>query len=113
MTDCIFCKIINREEPAEIIYENDYVISFYGLHSFTRAHVLVVPKKHIVNIMDLNPEDGPIIAEIHFAIKEIAKQLDIDESGFRVITNTNKEGGQEVYHMHYHLVGGRQLKWDM
>jgi histidine triad (HIT) family protein len=105
--------MIKREAPANIIYENEYVICFYGLHSFTDAHVLVVPKKHIVNIMDIEREDGPIIAEIHFAIKEIAKQLGIDESGFRVITNTNKEGGQEVFHMHYHLVGGRQLKWDM
>jgi len=113
MEDCIFCKIINRQAPAEIIYETHDVISFYGLHSFTRAHVLVVPKKHIVNMMDLKVEDASIIANIHFAIQEIAKQLGIDESGFRVITNTNKEGGQDVFHMHYHLVGGRQLKWDM
>lgn len=113
MKDCIFCKIIKREKPADIIFENEHVISFYGLESFTKAHVLVVPKKHIVNVMDIKPEDGEIVAEIHFAIQKIAKILNIDESGFRVITNTNKEGGQEVYHMHYHLVGGRQLKWDM
>lgn len=113
MEACIFCKIINRQAPAEIIYENNHVIAFYGLHSFTDKHVLVVPKKHIVNVMDLKPEDGKIITEIHFAIQEIAKLLKIDESGFRVITNTNKEGGQEVFHMHYHLVGGRPLKWDM
>lgn len=113
MEDCIFCKIINRLAPADIIFENEHVISFYGLHSFTKAHVLVVPKKHIVNIMDIQPEDATIIAEIHFAIQKIAKQLGIDESGFRVITNTNKEGGQDVFHMHYHVVGGRQLKWDM
>lgn len=113
MEDCIFCKIIDRKAPADIIFENEHVISFYGLHSFTRAHVLVVPKKHIVNIMDIQAEDAHIIAEIHFAIQKIAKQLEIDESGFRVITNTNKEGGQDIFHMHYHLVGGRQLKWDM
>jgi histidine triad (HIT) family protein len=113
MKDCIFCKIIKREAPAEIIFENEHVISFYGLHSFTRAHVLVVPKKHIINLMDVKLEDANIITEIHFAIQTIAKQLGIDENGFRVITNTNKEGGQDVFHMHYHLVGGRQLKWDM
>lgn len=113
MEECIFCKIINRQAPAEIIYETDDVIAFYGLHSFTRAHVLVVPKKHIVNIMDLKPEDAKVIANIHFAIQELAKKLEVDESGFRVITNTNKEGGQDVFHMHYHLVGGRQLKWDI
>lgn len=113
MMSCIFCKIINREAPAEIIFENEHVISFYGLSSFTKAHVLVVPKKHIVNVMDIQPEDGHIIAEIHQAIKVIAKDLKIDQSGFRVITNTGQHGGQEVYHMHYHLVGGRQLKWDM
>lgn len=113
MEDCIFCKIIKREAPAKIIFENEHVISFYGLHFTTNAHVLVVPKKHIVNVMDIQPEDAHIIAEIHFAIQEVAKLLGIDESGFRVITNTNKHGQQEVFHMHYHLIGGRQLKWDM
>ena len=113
MKDCIFCKIIKKEVPAEIIYENEHVISFYGLTSIADVHVLIVPKKHIENIMDVKEEDGIIIAEIHKAFQVIAKKFGIDKSGFRVLTNTGKHGQQEVYHMHYHLVGGRQLKWDM
>ena len=113
MKDCIFCKIIRREVPAEIIYENEHVISFCGLTSIADVHVLVVPKKHIENIMDIKEEDVIIIAEIHKAFQVLAKKFGIDKSGFRILTNTGKHGQQEIYHMHYHLVGGRQLKWDM
>lgn len=113
MKDCIFCKIIKREAPAEIIYENEHVICFCGLTSSAPVHVLVIPKKHIENIMDIGEDDGEIIVEIHKAFQVIAKKFGVDKSGFRVLTNTFEHGQQEVYHMHYHLLGGRQLKWDM
>lgn len=113
MTNCVFCKIINREIEAEIVYENDFVISFYGLTSETDAHVLVVPKKHITNILDITNEDSVYILEIHKAFNKVARILGIDESGFRIISNTGVHGQQEIMHLHYHLVGGRQLIWKM
>lgn len=113
MNECVFCKIINRELETEIVFENDYVISFYGLTSETDAHVLVVPKKHIENVLDISDDDSIYIVEIHKAFKIISKLLKVDESGFRIITNTGKHGQQEIMHLHYHLIGGRQLKWEM
>lgn len=109
---CVFCEIIDRQEPATIIYEDDHVISFYGLDSVTKAHVLVVPKKHIENILDIKDEDEKYIFKVHQGIQKVAKILKIDKSGFRVITNTGAHGQQEIYHIHYHVIGGRQLKWE-
>lgn len=111
--DCIFCKIINREAPAEIIYEDEYIISFYGLHFSAPVHALVVPKKHIENILDIKEEDEKIIYKIHQGLQKVAKILGVDKDGFRVITNTGVHGQQEVYHIHYHIIGGRQLRWEM
>lgn len=113
MSQCVFCEIVEGKREAKILYENEYVMAFYGLHFMADVHVLVIPKKHIENIMDISDEDDQIIAEIHKAIKVIAKKFGVDETGFRVITNTGKDGQQEVYHMHYHVIGGRQLKWEM
>ena len=113
MRDCVFCRIINKEEDAEIVYENDYVISFYTITPTTDVHVLVVPKNHIVNILDITDNDHIYITEMHKAFIHISKLLNIDDSGFRVVTNTGKHGQQEVMHLHYHLIGGRQLKWEM
>ncbi len=111
--ECIFCKIINQDVSAEVIYEDEYVISFYGLHFSAPVHALVVPKKHIKNIMDITLEDERIIFKIHEALQKVAKILEIDEEGFRVITNTGINGQQEIQHMHYHIIGGRQLEWKM
>ncbi|MBP3951732.1 HIT domain-containing protein [Halalkalibacter suaedae] len=110
---CVFCQVVNREEPAEIIYEDEDVIAFYGLHFSAPVHALVIPKKHIENIMDIKEGDEKIIYKIHLGLQEVAKILGVEEDGFRVITNTGKHGQQEVYHMHYHIIGGRQLKWEM
>ena len=112
MCACVFCEISEGKREAEILYSNDYVMAFRGLTSIADVHILVVPRKHIENIMDISDEDDQIIVEIHKAIKIIATQFGIDQTGFRVITNTGKDGQQEVYHMHYHVVGGRKLKWD-
>lgn len=113
MKNCIFCKIIKGEAPAEIIYENEDAIAFYGLHFSAPVHALVIPKKHIENIMDITEEDEKAIFQTHLAMKEVAKKLGVDQTGFRVITNTGEHGQQEVYHIHYHILGGRQLKWEM
>ncbi|KAB8129199.1 HIT domain-containing protein [Gracilibacillus oryzae] len=111
--DCIFCKIVNRKASAEVIYEDKDVISFYGLHFAAPVHALIIPKKHIENIMDISEADKEIIYSIHHGIQEVAKILGVHNDGFRVITNTGNHGQQEVCHMHYHIIGGRQLKWEM
>lgn len=105
----IFTKIINREIPAEIVYENDKVLAFKDINPQAPVHVLVVPKKEIPTINDITEEDKELIGEMYLAIAKIAKDLNIAEDGYRVITNCNEFGGQEVFHIHFHLLGGKKL----
>lgn len=108
MEDCIFCKIANKE-IGSLIYENDYVVAFDDLNPVAPVHSLIVPKKHIKNIEDLKEEDLIYIQEIHKAIKEVAKIKQVNESGYRIINNCGKDAGQSVMHLHYHLIGGKEL----
>lgn len=110
--DCVFCKIINKEIPATILLENDYVIAFEDLNPVAKVHVLVVPKKHIESLLYVQDEDQKYIFEIHKAINEIAKIKNISETGFRVITNIGKDAGQTVKHLHYHVIGGEKLPFS-
>lgn len=107
--DCIFCKIIAKEIPATIVYENDYVMAFDDARPVAPVHTLIVPKKHIASMMELKEEDMIYITEIHKAIQKVASIKGVAESGFRVITNFGEDGGQTVHHLHYHLIGGKHL----
>ncbi len=107
--DCIFCKIVEGTLPSEKVYENEHVLAFKDISPQAKVHVLVIPKKHIPTMNDVTEEDGPIIAEIHKAIQQIAKEAGIAESGYRIINNCLDDGGQVVYHLHYHLLGGEKL----
>lgn len=111
MSDCIFCKIANHEIPANIVAENEYVIAFEDVHPVAPIHILVVPKKHIANIMELNEEDMKYVSEVHKMIQKVAAEKGIasQDKGFRVITNYGEEGGQTVQHLHYHIIGGKLL----
>ena len=111
MEDCIFCKIINKEIPANIVAENEYVVAFEDVHPVAPVHVLVVPKVHISNIFEINDENMKYINEIHKMIQEVAriKGIDSADKGFRVITNYGEDGGQTVHHLHYHIIGGKHL----
>lgn len=110
MDNCIFCKIINGEIPSNKVYEDEKVLAFYDIHPVTPIHVLVIPKKHIESIVKLeSKEDYEYIESIHKAINEIAKKLNIDEEGFRVVVNCGENGGQEVKHLHYHILAGKKL----
>ncbi|ARU61663.1 histidine triad nucleotide-binding protein [Tumebacillus avium] len=113
MSDCIFCKIIAGEIPSKKIYEDDHVYAFHDINPIAPVHALVIPKKHIQSILHISQDDGEHVHKIHLAIQEVAKILGVAESGFRVITNTGEHGQQTVFHIHYHVIGGRQLKWDM
>lgn len=105
----IFTKIINREIPANIVYENDKVIAFKDINPAAPIHILVVPKKEIATINDIQAEDRELIGEMYLAIGKIVKDLGIDKEGYRVITNCNEFGGQEVFHLHFHILGGKRL----
>lgn len=111
MSDCIFCKIVNKEIPANIVYEDEKILAFHDLSPVAPQHVLVIPKVHIDNMNCITEESGAVVAYIFTKVKEIAKKLGIDESGYRVVTNCGVEGGQTVGHLHFHLAGGRQMQW--
>ena len=107
----LFTKIINRDIPADIIYEDSDVIAFNDINPQAPIHILIVPKKEIKTLNDIKEEDKDIVGKIFIAAKKIAKNLKIDKSGYRTIFNCNEHGGQTVYHIHLHLLGGRQLGW--
>ena len=111
MTDCLFCKIIKKEIPAEVVYENDDVLAFKDVNPAAPVHVLVVPKKHIAGINDITSEDSVLFGRIQFAIKEIAEKLELSSDGYRVVVNSGKNAGQLIGHVHYHLLGGRKFTW--
>ena len=111
MKDCLFCNIINKSVPAKIVFENDSVLAFEDIEPQAPVHVLIIPKKHITSINEIEFEDKEVCGEILLAAKKIAKDLKINDSGYRAIFNTNKDGGQTVFHIHMHLLGGRKLKW--
>lgn len=109
--DCIFCKIINGEIPAEIIYEDKQVIAFDDLYPKAPVHKLIIPRKHIATINDIEETDKELIGHMFYVAKELATKFDIAESGYRTLMNCNAGGGQEVFHLHLHLLGGRQMSW--
>lgn len=105
-----FCKIIKGEIPSTKIYEDENVLAFKDINPAAPIHILVVPKQHIENVLEINEENKEIASNIFLAINKIAKQLGIDQNGFRVITNCGKDAGQEVMHLHFHILAGG--KWD-
>lgn len=111
MQDCIFCKIINKEIPAEIVYEDDYVMAFKDLKPEAPVHLLLIPKKHIPTFFDLTEEDAEIIGRVQLAAGRVARELGLAERGFRLVSNCGRDAEQLVMHVHYHLLAGRPLKW--
>lgn len=109
--DCIFCKIINGEIPSSKVYEDELVYAFKDINPEAPIHVLIVPKKHIESAHQIDESDFQRVGQIHLIAQKIARDYGIDQSGYRLLTNIGKDGGQSVSHLHYHLLGGRQLKW--
>jgi histidine triad (HIT) family protein len=105
----IFTKIINREIPADIVYENENIIAFRDINPQAPIHILVVPKKEIPTINDIKAEDKDLIGEAYMTISKIAEDLGVAENGYRVITNCNSYGGQEVFHLHFHILAGEPI----
>lgn len=111
MSDDLFLKIINREIPADIIYETDEILAFRDINPQAPVHVLIIPKEHIKTMNDLEPGHEEMIGKLFLAAAEIAEKEGIAEDGYRVAMNCNQAGGQAVYHIHLHLLGGRQMAW--
>ena len=109
MDDCIFCKIIKKEIPSSIVYEDSEILAFRDINPVAPVHILVIPKKHISSLVDLNEEDELVIGRIYTVINKIAKQEGIAKKGFRVVVNCGEDGAQEVKHLHFHIIGGKKL----
>ena len=109
--DCLFCKIANGEMNATVIYEDDKVLAFDDIHPQAAQHKIIIPRKHIATANDIQTEDSHLIGHMVQTAATLAKQLEIAEEGYRLVMNCNALGGQTVFHIHLHLLGGRSLSW--
>lgn len=112
-TDCIFCKIVAGEIPSTQVYRDEQVTAFRDINPAAPVHVLIVPNRHIASVNDLTAEDEPLIGHLFSVAKQIAAEEGIAESGYRLIINTGPDGGQVVFHLHLHLLGGHRMKHPM
>ena len=114
MTDtCIFCQIISNEAKADIVYRDEQVTAFRDIHPVALTHILIVPNKHIESVNSLEAEDEPLMGYIFATAGKLAKGEGIDQSGYRLITNTGINGGQTIFHLHIHLIGGQRMRHPM
>lgn len=113
MSGCIFCKIIAGEAPGDILYQDDQVTAFRDIHPVAPTHVLVVPNQHIASVNDLEAEDEALVGHLFTVARQLAEQEGIQDSGYRLIVNTGPHGGQVVYHLHLHLIGGQRMRHPM
>jgi len=111
MNDCIFCKIAKGEISSKKVYEDDKVFVFHDINPEAPVHVLVIPKEHIASANDIDESKSDIIAHIYLVIHKIVRELGIAETGYRIVNNCGEDGGQTVNHLHFHILGGRSLKW--
>jgi len=111
MNDCIFCKLANGEIPTEFLFESENIVAFNDASPVAPVHVLIIPKRHLESINDLKGQESGLIQEMTLAARDIAENLGIKDKGYRLVINTGLDGGQEVMHLHMHLVGGRPMNW--
>lgn len=113
MPTCVFCKIVAGESPAKIVFQDEQVTAFYDIHPAAPVHILITPNRHIASVNQLMDEDEALMGRLFTTAKRIAAQEGIAESGYRLIVNTNAHGGQTVFHLHMHLLGGSRMKYPM
>ena len=111
MNECLFCKMVSGVIPCDKVYENEYVLAFRDIDPKAPTHILIIPKKHITTLNEINENDQDLLGELLLTAKKIAKDEGIDTSGYRTVINCNSDGGQTVFHIHMHLLGGRQMAW--
>jgi len=110
-TDCLFCKIVDGDLPADIVYENDSLIAFRDIDPKAPTHILLIPRRHIATMNDLEGEDKDLAGELFVTAKELAADEGLADDGYRVVMNCNEAAGQSVFHIHLHLMGGRKMTW--
>ncbi len=110
MESCIFCRIVRKEAPARIIYQDDEVTAFHDARPQAPVHVLIVPNRHIVGVAQAQPEDAPLLGKLLIVARQLAEELKITD-GYRLVVNSGPLSGQSVFHLHVHLLGGRPLRW--
>lgn len=111
MTDCLFCKIASGEIPTELVHEDDEIVAFHDINPQAPVHVLVIPREHISTLLDIAPDHSALLGRLQHTAIDLARTLGLEETGFRLVTNCLEGGGQAVYHLHLHLIGGRRMNW--
>lgn len=111
VSDCLFCKIIEKSIASEIVHEDDYCIAIRDIAPAAPVHILILPKKHIDSLDKAQQEDQALLGHIQLIAAEIARQMGIAEQGYRLLTNCGEHGGQAIFHLHYHLLGGKLMGW--
>ena len=111
MTDCLFCKIRDGEIPGDIVYEDDDVLAFNDVNPQAPVHVLIIPKKHIPTVNDVDTDDESLMGKLFSAAKTIATQLGVSDDGYRLVINTNENAGQVIFHIHVHMLASRNMGW--
>lgn len=111
MEECIFCKIANKTIPSSIVYEDDQIIAFNDINPQAPIHILIIPKEHFASLNEIPEEKESLLSILLFRARQIAEEQGIAQSGYRIVLNTQKDSGQEVFHIHFHLLGGRRMSW--
>ncbi len=111
MSDCLFCKIVSGDIPGDIVYQDDEIVAFNDINPQAPVHVLVIPRKHIATHNDLTENDTQLIGSLLVRIKSMAQNIQALNKGYRIVTNCGSESGQSVFHVHFHLLGGRPMQW--
>ena len=111
MSDCLFCAIVEGKIKANVVYQDDALAAFKDIAPKAPVHILIIPRKHIVGVSDISEQDRALIGQIFQLAAKLAREQDIAESGYRVVVNSGPDAGQSVFHLHYHLLGGRQMSW--
>lgn len=111
MATCLFCSIVEGKVPAQVVYRDDRVVAFKDINPQAPVHLLIIPRKHVTGILDIGAEDAGLIGAIFQVAASLARDNGIADSGFRIVVNSGSDAGQSVFHLHYHLIGGRRLSW--
>ena len=111
MSDCLFCRIVSGEIPARKVFEDDRVVVIEDIAPVAPHHLLLIPRKHFVNALDLDPADHELVGHVYSTAARIARERGVADSGFRIVSNNNAGAGQSVFHIHFHLLAGRPLTW--
>ena len=111
MNACMFCRIAERKVPTEIVYEDDQVVAFHDINPQAPLHILIIPRRHVVSVEELKEADAPLLGHMMLIGAQIARDRGVADSGYRIVFNTGMHGGQTVFHVHLHLLGGRPMSW--